>query len=60
LGIRHESEIVEIVRRTDLLERSVLEIRDKLLGRPSWLVVMMMTTLFALCSSMIVWILTHK
>jgi hypothetical protein len=60
LGIRHESEIIDIVRRTDLLERAVLEIRDKLLGRPSWIVMMAMSFLFAVCSSMTVWILTHK
>lgn len=58
-GVKHEAQIQEIVRRMSVVEEAIVEIRDRLLGRPSWIVVSALTTLFALSSSLVVYITTH-
>lgn len=60
LGIRHETELKEIQRRVDVIEKAIVDIRDCLLGRPSWLVALALTFMFGISSSLAVYILTHK
>ena len=59
LGIRHESELKDVQRRISIMEIAIVDIRDKLLGRPSWMVTLLLTTMFGISSSLIVYILTH-
>jgi hypothetical protein len=59
LGIRHESELRDFQRRISIMEIAIVDIRDKLLGRPSWMVTLMLTTMFGISSSLAVYILTH-
>ena len=59
MGIRHESELKDIQRRICIIEVAIVDIRDKLLGRPSWMVTLSLTTMFGISSSLVVYILTH-
>ena len=59
LGIRHESELKDVQRRISIMEIAIVDIRDKLLGRPSWMVTLLLTAMFGISSSLTVYILTH-
>lgn len=59
MGIRHESELKDVQRRICIMEVAIVDIRDKLLGRPSWPVTLMLTAMFGVSSSLTVYILTH-
>ena len=45
--------LVALEQRVDKVEAGVLEIRDKLLLRPPWFVVFVLTSLIGLCSTLL-------
>ena len=45
LGTKNETKIKDVERRMGIVEQAVLDIREKLIGRPSWTVVFIITTL---------------
>lgn len=59
LGIRHEAELKDVQRRICIMEIAIVDIRDRLLVRPSWMVTTLLTTMFGISSSLVVYVLTH-
>ena len=53
------TEIAEIKRRMDSYEDTVCDIRDRLLGRPSWAVLAIITTLTSLSIGLLVVVIKH-
>jgi hypothetical protein len=51
--------LLALERRVDKIENGVCEIRDKLLMRPPWFVVLLITSLIALCSTLLTLVLKH-
>ena len=57
-GAIHDTEINELKRRMELIEKAVLEIRDKLLQRPSWTVSILLTALTTVCTGLAIYVIT--
>ena len=43
IGVENKVRIVSLERRINVVEEAIVQIRDTLLGRPSWLVLFAMT-----------------
>lgn len=55
-----EAITIELENRYKNIEADVKEIKDKLLGRPTWAITMMMSSLFALCTGLVLYIITGR
>jgi hypothetical protein len=67
IGVKHEAQVEELQRRMQTLEkcieqmtREIREIRDRLLGRPSWATTYTIMTLVGALTTCVMYILTHK
>ncbi|HUU35459.1 MAG TPA: hypothetical protein VMW48_15445 [Vicinamibacterales bacterium] len=59
-GVEHTTRIKDLERRMNTVEEAVFEIRDRLLGRPSWFVSLVITALVTACVGMGIYILKGR
>lgn len=57
LGATNKNEISNLEKRVVVVEQAILDIRDRLLGRPSWAVMTIITVLSSICVGLIVKVL---
>jgi len=57
LGATNKNEIFNLEKRVGAVEQAIIDIRDKLLGRPSWAVMVIITMLSSICVGLIVKVL---
>lgn len=51
IGVRHEAEIIALKEATAFVAKDVKDIKERLLGRPSWTVTVIITLLSTLAFS---------
>lgn len=54
LGAKNEQRIISLEKRIGSVEKAVIDIRDRLLGRPSWAVMLIITMLSSISVGLIV------
>ena len=54
-----EADNINQGNQIEIMANDIKEIKDKLLGRPSWSVTLIITSLMTICSGLIVFILTR-
>jgi len=59
-GVQNSTRIGDLERRMKTIENAVLEIRDRLLARPSWLVSLVITGLVTACVGMGIYIVKNQ
>lgn len=67
MGVRHDEQIIELQKRMSSSEKifeqirgELREIREVLLGRPTWLVSIVLTLLTSAVLALAVFVITHR